>query len=264
MAVELCHLLRLPAELRIKVYNLVLAGSRYHIKSNKESNPVSSRPISLKSMQCYFLPFRGHPYHTQCYDVKQPVNVSLLRTCRIIHDEASLILYSGNTFMFYHDTMGYEAFMKNRTSSQFQAIQSLHIIHEGSRFNHRKRIDLWHYLCTTMASMTNLKDLKLGLYFVRISNPPAVPTVRGASAYLLFQDPFDASGANVWQWTDRAYDPSLSPFSLADGWITALLCVRGLKTFELDYYAIDLPAGRSKWIDPFVDKVTEKMLGITA
>lgn len=158
--------LSIPAEIRLKIYTIVLTGVSYHILviKTRSTNKVTS-------VRC-FMPHRiGHsqaphcsnPY---CFDKREAINLSLLRTCRIIYHEASLMHYSGNTFKFSHGPEAYKTFMASRAPVQLRNIQSIEVTSEGPRYGEMKRNDIWHNLCTTIGSMTNLKHLKLALRMV--------------------------------------------------------------------------------------------------
>lgn len=159
--------LSLPAEIRLKIYTFALSISSYHILSMQA---LSTGEASPKSVRC-FMPHRaGHGQHLYCFDTREPVSLSLLRTCRLVYHEASFMPYSGNTFKFYQDPQAYRMFMANRSLLQLQEIRSLEIISEGPRFGEKKRNDIWLNMCTTMELMTSLKHLKLALRMVCISS----------------------------------------------------------------------------------------------
>ena len=157
--------LSLPAEIRLKIYTIVLTGVSYHIiiKTRSTNN--------ITSVRC-FMPHRtghslvSHCSNPYCFDTREAINLSLLRTCRIIYHEASLMPYSGNTFKFSHGPEAYKTFVASRASVQLQSIQSMEVTSEGPRYGEKKRNDIWHNLCTTIESMTNMKHLKLSLRMV--------------------------------------------------------------------------------------------------
>ena len=161
--------LSLPIELRLQIYTLVLTGFGYHILMVKARNTGKILPKSVRCSQ------RMRTRHGQvscsnryCLDRKEPINLSLLRTCRTIYSEASVMPYSGNTFKFANESESYTMFTSCRTTLQLQSIESLEISTDGPRFGEKKRNDIWHNICTTMESMTNLKHLKLQLRMVHI------------------------------------------------------------------------------------------------
>ena len=159
--------LSLPAELRLQIYALVLTGFGYHILMVKARKPGKILP---KSVRCSRPVRKRHGQiscsNRYCMDTKEPINLSLLRTCRTIYNEASLMPYSGNTFKFADENESYKMFTASRTSLQLQSIESLEILTDGPRFGEKKRNDIWHKMCITMESMANLKHLKLQLRMV--------------------------------------------------------------------------------------------------
>ncbi len=157
--------LSLPAEIRLKIYTFALSVSSHHILSMQA---LSTGEASPKSVRCFMPHCTGHRQHLYCFDTREPVTLSLLRTCRLVYHEASLMPYSGNTFKFYQDPQAYRMFMENRSLLQLQEIRSLEILSEGPRFGEKKRNDIWLNMCTTMESMTSLKHLKLALRMVCI------------------------------------------------------------------------------------------------
>ncbi len=155
--------LSLPAEIRLKIYTFVLADSSYHILFMQA---LSTGEVAIKSVRCFVPHPVGQSQHLYCFDTREPVNLSLLRTCRLVYHEASLIPYYGNTFKFHQDPHAYRMFMATRTPLQLQEIRSLEVVSDGPRFGEKKRNDIWLNMCTTMESMTNLKRLKLALRMV--------------------------------------------------------------------------------------------------
>ncbi|KIW03757.1 uncharacterized protein PV09_05062 [Verruconis gallopava] len=75
---NVCLLLQLPVELRLQIYQYLLTSS--------EAQLATLRPLTTrKHLSSYLIPALNiHP--------------NILRTCRLIHEEAGPILYKSNTF----------------------------------------------------------------------------------------------------------------------------------------------------------------------
>ena len=71
-------------------------------------------------------------------DVHYPLSLDLLQTCRMVHDEAALVLYSSNTFSFDRDEawLAFLIFQERLTNTHY--LRSLHFNIPGTFFTQEK------------------------------------------------------------------------------------------------------------------------------
>lgn len=96
-------LLRLPAELRNRIYELVFRGKTYLFKSSI------------------------HTKHARL-DTTEKHIFGLLYVCRQIYFEAALLPYAMNTFCFHDFETSLYPFLRDRSPAQFRSIQSLELV----------------------------------------------------------------------------------------------------------------------------------------
>ncbi|KAH7399643.1 hypothetical protein BKA66DRAFT_452267 [Pyrenochaeta sp. MPI-SDFR-AT-0127] len=96
-------LLRLPAELRNRIYELVLGGRTYRFKDTVCTN------------------------HARL-DTSERHIFGLLYVCRQIHFETALLPYSMNIFSFRDFDISLYPFLKERSPAQFRSLRSLELI----------------------------------------------------------------------------------------------------------------------------------------
>jgi hypothetical protein len=116
-------LLRLPAELRNRIYDLVLYEGDYNFASHFY--------IKDDQDQDDFLNFEGFKV-----DPKVPNRLGLIRTCRQLYAETVLLPFSLNTFVFRTHAMQY-FFDSKTTMAQSRAIRAIELhlaISDGSIF----------------------------------------------------------------------------------------------------------------------------------
>ncbi|KAF1833308.1 hypothetical protein BDW02DRAFT_599196 [Decorospora gaudefroyi] len=97
-------LLRLPAELRNRIYNHVLGGRTYRFKDTFRTSQAR-------------LDHRGEQHI-----------LGLLYVCRQIHFETALLPYTLNTFSFRDLDISLEPFLRHRSPSQIRSIHSLELV----------------------------------------------------------------------------------------------------------------------------------------
>ena len=137
-------LLRLPAEIRNRIYELVLGGKRIHVRPREDGRPTVCK-INLADKDMGDLvdahqsdvannrkaPTKGWiARHEACVDHRgqdlpvEPFCLSLLQACKQIHHEAALLPYQLNTFVFPRVYILY-SFVKALHDSQKHAITAL-------------------------------------------------------------------------------------------------------------------------------------------
>ncbi|KAL8721886.1 MAG: hypothetical protein Q9225_001522 [Loekoesia sp. 1 TL-2023] len=94
-------LLRLPSEIRNKIYEYALGGN--HLEVDYEPHEHKYKTIKK---QRYRTHYGGGLYH-ECAgegdDIPSSLHLGLLRVCRQIYGEAALLPYALNTFVFESD-----------------------------------------------------------------------------------------------------------------------------------------------------------------
>ena len=154
--------LRLPPELRLRIYELVLGGQTLHIVENFARRPrerlvllpyLCKEPASEENIQIAFdspdaawntpaAPSR----HERCYSGWQTpggLESSLLKTCRQIYNEANIVRYSSNTFSFHADFPECLKLFYRQVPARYRnAIRRLHLsinIRHGARLPEARR-----------------------------------------------------------------------------------------------------------------------------
>lgn len=101
---------RLPPEIRVRIYALVLGGQNLWIghvheqrKWNWEENPSEKKFFSPKKERFHR---GGEFFHVKRGDSSDStLDLRLLRTCRHVYTETALLPYSLNTFAFQDDAV---------------------------------------------------------------------------------------------------------------------------------------------------------------
>ena len=150
--------LRLPQELKNRIYELVLGEQLLHvkrdwtvcstknfIKEQRFTNQICSSQTSEEdALDCFKSQKGGNLFvdgielrHLNCYPSKDKsssyfpdrMNINLLHTCRQIYNEARFIPYSTNTFSFDtpRNLRAFIHLLTRRSVNVNQAIRSLHI-----------------------------------------------------------------------------------------------------------------------------------------
>ncbi|KAL8710742.1 MAG: hypothetical protein Q9220_004760 [cf. Caloplaca sp. 1 TL-2023] len=147
---ETSPLLRLPAEIRSKIFTLVLGGNHVHIHYDSDetffshalclddysaiSNERAARLgalLSLEQEDTDSLALSWRICHRLClYQLPSPhllgVNLSLLRVSRQIYEEANHILWTTNEFMFDSE-YGFKEFMNTLNFAQKRKLAQVYI-----------------------------------------------------------------------------------------------------------------------------------------
>ncbi|KAK6390048.1 hypothetical protein LTR65_005859 [Meristemomyces frigidus] len=123
------NLLSLPAELRNRIYGLVLGGQTLHIYSHTHYDHGSKRRIRNSGHHiCCAKSYRER--HSKCHfepeehSMGSRIDLSLLEVCSQIHREAALMPFQYNTFAM-DDSVYQEPFFERFVPAQIRAITSL-------------------------------------------------------------------------------------------------------------------------------------------
>ncbi|KAL4740822.1 hypothetical protein BDV11DRAFT_184504 [Aspergillus similis] len=157
-------------------------------------------------------------------------STALLRTCRSIYAEASLILYKNSTFDV-DDLTTFIAFSLSISSEHLATIKKLTIQwtpvwqpmageeHKSSIYSHTHNDRLWTLFWNRVAALTGLEELALSVDLGSFAAANA-----GAN---------DGTGNGNGNGGGGLIGGSRLRLSIAEPWVAPLLCVRGLTSFEL-------------------------------
>lgn len=191
-------LLHLPAEIRNRIYELVLGGNRLHLSPRRDNWDHCYKPTicgvdpdneDIKEVfQAFYNGDTGaermdpqnlsfHELHEDCkrrtidWSICKPsdyLSLSLLRVCRQIHQEAALLPFSLNTFITtrMEDLVDFAATL---TASQRGAIEALSL-RVGSFFEYLSDYPI------ALPRFEGLRSLTLNVELFRIPGEPGEPT----------------------------------------------------------------------------------------
>ncbi|KAE8379421.1 hypothetical protein BDV26DRAFT_259399 [Aspergillus bertholletiae] len=228
---------KLPAEIRLVIYNYAFGDEAIHLVQLKGKirhvrckHPSSS--LDRNRCCCPVTPARwrvqdngaaGHsdimlyPHtHTSLPSSLSNSSVALLRTCRAIYAEAADILYA-NAVFDVDDLHTFIAFSLIVCPERLRSIKRLTIQwtpiwqpmagqeHKSSIYSHTHNDNLWALFWTRIAALRGLKQLHLSLDLGRFSGNAMGGVIGGKRLRLAIDEP----------------------------WVSPMLCVRGLTSFEL-------------------------------
>ncbi|KAK3725492.1 hypothetical protein LTR37_000462 [Vermiconidia calcicola] len=139
-------LLRLPPELRNRIYGYVLGGNILHVSRNGWSQitvTICRRPdldapradaIREQGAEDVTFRYRNHHASLGCTlsfhkdNGARKLDVVLLQTCRHIHREAALLPHLLSTFAFDCDLMDFSVFTDTLIPSQRRAIRAVTLV----------------------------------------------------------------------------------------------------------------------------------------
>lgn len=158
---------KLPLDVRMLVYEMLLSGSIFHIESatpqSRIYHVVCKRPEEINAVnhQCHDLTKRPSSAPREEYREASGL-LALLATCRRVYSESIHLLYSTNTFQF---TSNHAAFRflkvlipshRVRSVRHFRMIMRLpHHPHMNSR-SKRDWNQLWYFFATEMTGLQSL------------------------------------------------------------------------------------------------------------
>ena len=158
-------------------------------------------------------------------------STALLRTCRAVYAEASSILYKNSAFDV-DDLTTFIAFSLSISADHLRAIRKLTIQwmpvwqpmageeHKSSIYSHTHNDRLWALFWNRVAALSGLEDLALIVDLGSFAGTPAgAPAAAGNGG---------AGGAGA-----SVIGGNRLRLSIAEPWVAPLLCVRGLRSFEL-------------------------------
>ncbi|MCJ1404698.1 hypothetical protein MMC11_007924 [Xylographa trunciseda] len=139
MAVAPCRFLLLPGEIRNKIYKLVFETCHYEIKRSKRCRGLTHQFYRMDRPGSW-LWYEGRkinsPLASDNFPHRRELAVSLLRTCRQIHDESLSFCYSEASFGFWSRKL-LEKFLSTINFAAKTSITRLLIQHEtyGDPYN---------------------------------------------------------------------------------------------------------------------------------
>ncbi|KAF7595776.1 hypothetical protein BBP40_004907 [Aspergillus hancockii] len=228
---------KLPAEIRLMIYNYAfgdetvhlvqLKGKIRHVRCKHTSSSLNSNrhccPVTPARWRVQDNRIAEHsdsmlyPHtHASLPDSLSNSSVALLRTCRAVYAEAADILYS-NAVFDVDDLHTFIAFSLTVCPDRLRSIKQLTVQwmpiwqpmagqeHKASIYSHTHNDYLWALFWTRVAALRGLEQLHLSLDLGRFSGNTIGGVISGRRLHLAIDEP----------------------------WVSPLLCVRGLKSFEL-------------------------------
>ncbi|KAL8995294.1 MAG: hypothetical protein Q9169_004938 [Polycauliona sp. 2 TL-2023] len=174
MANDLKHssfpFLRLPAEIRTNVYQLLLAPDADGLipirteapKIHKARNAVLNRRRTRYRVISDRV--RSHNSETSYTGYKPSgIETNILRVCRQIHEEACHTLYSENTFDFDIDIESLMPFFSDLTTTAQASVRSVRLVKRALPYcNDFDRCE-WRSACRFLATHTKLRHVTLAI-----------------------------------------------------------------------------------------------------
>ena len=147
---QMSPFLELPQELRLQILRLILGGRFIHVKY-RESPDYSGRSlchsicVEEETEDSVYLKFKAGQdeglisRHRGCYqsvdESHRKLDLGVLRVCKQVYEEASLIPYTANTFSI-RDPSVFEAFTQQLLPVQIQSIRALYLDVDLMSHNH--------------------------------------------------------------------------------------------------------------------------------
>ncbi|MCJ1335214.1 hypothetical protein MMC09_000482 [Bachmanniomyces sp. S44760] len=161
--------LLLPAEIRLKVYSLLLGnqGDETLAIRTEDIAMYESRKPENRSRSSYRVMagrFRAQSIKTTYYLESNPgIFPSILSVNRQIHQEASHVLYGGHVFDFNMDIESAIPFLSDLTPCALSSIKRINILQRALPY--MKDFDRceWNNLCTFISDHMQLQKLGLGI-----------------------------------------------------------------------------------------------------
>ncbi|KAF2765853.1 hypothetical protein EJ03DRAFT_195451 [Teratosphaeria nubilosa] len=148
-------LARLPLDVRMIIYDLVLGGMVFHLhapdRKSRVVHTICTKPATIgqANHQCHDTPSgrsSSNSYEETIHDRK--LLLSLLLTCRRVYSEVIETLYSANTFDF---TQNFAAFRFLKLTTPTQRLRSIR--------HFRMRMRIPHHPCLNHRSKRDWNDL---------------------------------------------------------------------------------------------------------
>lgn len=149
---------KLPPELRNRVYALVLGDRAVHVQR------TSMRPLKLQQHICLVAHEQSvsqeqyTQHHKACFQADSRPPLALLRTCRQVHDEASLIPYATTNYIV--ESWTFTSFMRRLKNQQRKAIKKLSIFGLANRSYWDQLF--WPTEIKDFANLTHLSIVAIG------------------------------------------------------------------------------------------------------
>ena len=150
-------LLRLPQELKDRIYHFVYAGYCIHVAYHPHQKLHGNRILLSTCL-------RMHCDDPCCYQLKVELSVGFLRTCRQAYHEARNVFYTANIYKFDEPTLG-RTFLQ-RISDYNLILRSVHLtIRVSKRSDERQWDNTLHELAENFNTVQNLFiDVLQGLW----------------------------------------------------------------------------------------------------
>ncbi|KAL8782303.1 MAG: hypothetical protein Q9213_005497 [Squamulea squamosa] len=196
---------RLPLELRQEIYTYVIGGSLVHVlRKGKHLAHVRCKRQTETDFERYCRPHASYTCHSGMSTLGSTANgnIALLRTCRQVYVEAVEIMYAQNTFEFDHQDL-FLLFSWNTLPQRLETIRHLHL---------------------------NCREDSFSSSFFKVEF--------GSSSWIMMWQHIKEDMPGLKHLRVRILGEQGSSHPSEDRWwVTPMLQLRGLKTFQLEYCA---------------------------
>ena len=163
------HLLQVPAEIRLKIYKLLLSDHDDRTLSIRTEDPeLYQRRIHNQRLRTNYHHIsdrlRGRSTESS-YHLRQNPGIypSILGVNQQIHAEASHVLYSEHTFDFDLDIESVIPFLQDLTSRSRESIRSMRIVKRAIPYSKSYDNCEWQTACAYLSTHLQLAQLDLGV-----------------------------------------------------------------------------------------------------
>jgi len=142
--------MRLPAEIRNNIWQLVLGGRSIEVRDYGRCSTCCAahedldRALNIKAGNRQQI-MQDHPLHVDCFVLHKPAKIgltlSLLLACRQIHQEAALLPFATNNFVF-QSYSALRIFLRRLVTGQARQIASISILLDMITSLRKKRLNL--------------------------------------------------------------------------------------------------------------------------
>lgn len=208
--------MRIPSEIRIMIYNLLLDDKDNRIFDIRSQEPdVYARRPSPPYRSSYgvdhsLMRQRTSTTYHLCTEVE--LHTSIMSVNRKIYEETTHLLYGNRIFSFYKDVEAIVPFFSDLTSRTRSLVQGMSLFKQGFVFSRESNRCEWSNLCEYLRDQMQLKTLRL--------------IVEGGRPRLGWNDSAKYTLADFKALSSVAYEPL--------DWVEQLLEIKGIETLDID------------------------------
>ncbi|KAI4136064.1 MAG: hypothetical protein LQ347_000114 [Umbilicaria vellea] len=238
--------LRVPAEIRLIIYKLLLTDQDTEVLSIRNDDPSTDdrRKHGERCRSQYRIMadrFRARSMETTYSLAFNPgIFPSILGVNRMIHDEASHVLYSAHTFDFGLDVEAVIPFLSDLTPLARSSIKRINIVKRALPYSKDFDRCEWRNVCAFISKHMELVQLGLGI----LGGKPAIQ----------------------WEATDTYKESDFDLISEIEGmeWMSQVAEIKGLQEVDVKAYLQHCPPPCSNAMTFFVNFSASIELGFAA